>query len=133
MYLADDGSPIPEASTVGPLAAGVPGSPSGLFELHRRYGRTPWPQVVRPAIILARDGFVVSPRLHSAIVHRRAELGRFEESARVWLPGGGPPAIGTVMRLPELASTLERYAAEGPDGVMRGGVATAIVAASGRP
>ena len=35
MYLDKEGEPRPKASLVGPLAAGVPGAPAGLFELHR--------------------------------------------------------------------------------------------------
>src|SRR5882672_62164 len=55
MFRGQDGAPIPGASLVGPLAAGVPGSPAGLFELHKRYGRLPWAEVVAPAVRLARN------------------------------------------------------------------------------
>src|SRR5207249_4134414 len=104
MFRGQDGAPIPGASLVGPLAAGVPGSPAGLFELHKRYGRLPWAEVVAPAVRLARDGFAVSPRLQSAIEYEKDDLARFPETAAVWLPGGGPPQAGTIVRLPDLAA-----------------------------
>jgi gamma-glutamyltranspeptidase/glutathione hydrolase len=129
MFLAADGSPRPEASRIGPLAAGVPGSPAGLHELHRRFGRLPWKMIVQPAIDLARTGFVVTPRLHEALEFARSRLARFEASARVWLPDGQPPPPGTTMRLPSLASTLESYAEQGPSGVMSGPVAAAVESA----
>ena len=72
MYLGADGQPVPGRSLVGPLAAGVPGSPAGLFELQRRFGALPWAEVVAPAVRLARDGFVVTPRLHGEIAAARA-------------------------------------------------------------
>jgi len=126
MFLAADGSPRPEASRTGALAAGVPGSPSGLHELHRRFGTLPWRRVVQPAIDLARDGFVVTPRLHEAIDTARSSLARFESSARVWLPHGEPPRPGAVMRLPALAATLQAYAEKGPMGVTGGAAAAAV-------
>jgi gamma-glutamyltranspeptidase/glutathione hydrolase len=126
MYLDGGGNPVPEASIVGPLAAGVPGSPAGLFELHRRFGRLPWAEVVAPSVRLARDGFVVTPRLHEAIDWEKELLSRFPETAAVFLPGGAPPPPGTMLRLPELASTLEAYAARGPGAIVTGPVAAAV-------
>ena len=132
MYLGEDGEPVREKSLVGPLAAGTPGSPTGLWELHRRFGRLPWPRVVAPAIRLASGGFVVDPHLHDVITGERELLARFPESARVWLPAGEPPRVGAVLRLPALAATLEAYAERGPEAITRGAVAEAVEAASHR-
>jgi gamma-glutamyltranspeptidase / glutathione hydrolase len=130
MFLGPDGSPVPERSLVGPLAAGVPGSPAGLYELHRRFGRLPWKKVVAPAIRLARDGFTVTERLSRAIAEDRTLLARFQETAAVWLPGGEPPAAGSRMRLPRLAKALGGYARDGPRALTGGRAALAIEAAS---
>ena len=131
-YLDGDGAPVPERSRVGPLAAGVPGTPAGLEALHRRFGRLPWRRVVRPAVILAREGFTVSPRLAAAIARHRALLERFPESAAWLLPGGAPPRAGSRMRNPELAAVLEAYARGGADAIARGPVATAVERISDR-
>ena len=132
MYLDAQGQPIENASIVGPLSAGVPGSPAGLYELHKRYGRLPWTRVVAPARRLAADGFRVSRYLHDLLGREetRKLLLRFPESARVWLPGGEPPAIGSLLRLPDLAATLGRYAEQGPRGITTGPVAAAVEKAS---
>lgn len=132
MYLDAQGKPVPEASLVGPLAAGVPGSPAGLYALHQRYGRLPWTRVVAPARRLATEGFPVSRYLHDLLgkEETRKLLGRFPESAKVWLPGGQPPAIGSTLRLPDLAATLGRYAGQGPKGITTGPVAAAVEKAS---
>jgi gamma-glutamyltranspeptidase/glutathione hydrolase len=132
MYLDPEGKPVANASLVGPLAAGVPGSPAGLHELHRRFGRLPWAAVVAPARKLAAEGFRVSRYLHDVIGRddNRPLLETFPETVQVWLPGGAPPAIGSTLRLPKLAATLDRYAAQGPAGITEGPVAAAIEAAS---
>ena len=126
MFLGADGAPLRDASLAGGLAAGVPGSPAGLHELHRRHGALPWQRVVEPALRLARDGFVVSPRLHDAIVRERDLLARFPEAAAVWLPGGRPLEAGARIRLPELAATLAAYSERGPEAIVSGTVAAAI-------
>ncbi len=126
LFLDAEGKPIPERSLVGPLAAGVPGSPAGLYELHHRYGVLPWPRVVRPAIRLARDGFSVSTRLARAIRRHRKLLERFPATAAVWLPGGRAPNPGDRMALPDLAATLEAYAARGPAALNSGPIAAAV-------
>ena len=132
MYLDHNGEPIPEASLVGPRAAGVPGTPAGLYELHRRYGKLPWPRVVAPAIRLARDGFIVTRRLAFELAESTELLRLFPETAAVWLPKGEPPAAGSIMRLPQLATTLEAYAARGPSAITEGPAAAAIELASRR-
>ena len=130
MYLDAEGRPVKDASIIGPLAAGVPGSPVGLYELHQRFGTLAWPQVVRPARLLASDGFVVTTRLRESLAKEQETLERFSETAAVWLPDGRPPAVGSRMRLPALAATLEAYAKKGPRALTEGPIAEAIERAS---
>jgi gamma-glutamyltranspeptidase/glutathione hydrolase len=132
MFLDARGEPRPNASLVGPLAAGVPGSPAGLYELHRKLGRLPWAEVVKPAIRLARDGFVVDRRLEERVANNTELLSRFPETAAVWLPGGRPPVAGSTMRLPELAATLEGYASRGAPAITEGPIAAAVELAARR-
>ncbi len=131
-YLEAERRGIADASLVGPLAAGVPGSIAGLRELHRRHGKLAWERVVEPARRAAADGFRVSRRLHQDLVEERELLQRFPETAAVWLPGGEPPAAGSVQRLPGLAATLAAYARGGPEALTGGAAAAAVEAASRR-
>lgn len=130
MFLDEKGERIPDASIAGPLAAGVPGSPAGLHELHRRHGRLPWSRVVQPAVALATGGFVVTGDLHDVLVREKKLLARFPETASLWLPGGEPLAPGTTLRLPDLAATLTLYSERGPAGITEGPAAAAIEAIS---
>lgn len=130
MFLDAAGAPIPDASTLGGLAAGVPGSPAGYHELHRRFGQLPWRRVVEPAIRLARDGFTVSARTARSLAGERERLGRFAATAERWLPDGRSSGWGERLALPELAATLERYAEQGPAALTEGDAARAIEAAA---
>ncbi|MES1243445.1 MAG: gamma-glutamyltransferase [Acidobacteriota bacterium] len=134
MYLDAKGEPVPYASLRGPLAAGVPGSPAGLYELHRKLGRLPWKKVVEPARKLAAEGFRVDRHLSELIgtEENRRLLGLFPETARVWLPGGKPPEAGSMIHLPELAANLAAYADRGPQALTAGPVAAAVEAVSRR-
>ena len=60
MYLDKQGNVIPGASTVGYRSVGVPGSVAGMVEAEKLWGKLTLRQVMRPAIRLARDGFVLS-------------------------------------------------------------------------
>jgi len=126
MYLDESGEVMPYASIIGALAAGVPGTPHGLFELHRRYGQLAWTVVVTPAARLALDGFPVSRRLHEKLADRKDLLQRFSTTSEVWLPGGAPPPIGSTFSLPALGRTLAAYAELGPDAIVTGAAAAAI-------
>lgn len=129
MFLDAAGNPRFEASLVGGLAVGVPGSPAGLHELHRRFGRLGWQQVVAPAVRLA-EGFTLTDRLVREVTAERDLLGRFPATAAVWLPDNAPPRVGQTMRQPRLAAALAEYGARGPAALTSGPAAAAIVAAA---
>ncbi|MFN6517601.1 MAG: gamma-glutamyltransferase [Nostoc sp. CreGUA01] len=59
MYLDAQGKVRPNASINGYSAVATPGTVSGLYEVHRRYGKLSWQEVVKPAIALAKDGFII--------------------------------------------------------------------------
>jgi len=107
----------------------VPGSVAGLYELHKKLGKKPWKAVVEPAIRLARDGFTVDDYLAKGIARppTLAKLTRFAASAALWVPQGTGVVAGDVVKIPELAVTLERIRDQGPDGFYKGETADAIV------
>ncbi|MDP5015755.1 MAG: gamma-glutamyltransferase, partial [Dolichospermum sp.] len=50
MYLDANGKVRPGESITGYLAVATPGTVAGIYEVHRRYGKLPWKEVVKPAI-----------------------------------------------------------------------------------
>ncbi len=128
MYLDADRNVIEDASTVGHLAVGVPGSVAGLWAAHQRFGTQPWRALVEPAIELARDGFVVHPKLALEVNVAVAKFGSRTNFADYF----GTARGNEVLRLPELADTLERIAEQGPDGFYKGRTADLVVAEMNR-
>ncbi|MDO8545077.1 MAG: gamma-glutamyltransferase [Opitutaceae bacterium] len=109
----------------------VPGLGAGLWAAHERWGRRKWAANVQPAIELARDGFRVLPKTREFFGEQEKKLRRGDaEIARLFLPDGKLPAVDTLLANPDLALTFELYAKHGRDGIYRGPVAEAIVAAA---
>ncbi len=126
MFLDEDGK-VTENAVIGHLAAGVPGSVAGLWEMHREYGSLPWADLVAPAVLLARGHEVDEVRSRS-LASAAPRLNRFPASAEQFLVDGEAPAPGTLLEQPDLAATLMAIAEQGPDGFYRGPVADLIVA-----
>lgn len=128
MYLDASGKPVPDASLVGHLAAGVPGTVAGLWEAHQKYGRLPWRDLVQPAIRLAREGFVPEDQLLRRISESRPDYAGKTNFERYF----GQVDSKNMFRQPELAETLERIAQGGPAGFYTGRTADLIVAEMAR-
>jgi gamma-glutamyltranspeptidase/glutathione hydrolase len=131
MYLDTGGNPIREASLYGYRAVATPGTVSGLDFALTRYGSLGRDKVMAPAIALARDGFVLGEADAAIIAHAAVHLAADPEAARIYLhPDGTAYKSGERLKQPDLAATLERITAHGPDGFYRGPVAAALAAAS---
>ncbi|MFC5436556.1 gamma-glutamyltransferase [Rhodanobacter umsongensis] len=128
-YVNKDGSPNRDTSLNGPLAAGIPGLPSGLAFMSAKYGKLPLTVSVRPAIRLAEDGFHPTGALVHSIAHTRDVLQRYPASAAKFLPGGQVPAVGDLFRDRDQARTLKAFAEQGARGFYTGPVAAEMVAA----
>ena len=118
---------------VGGSTVAVPGVPRGTFELHRRFGRLPWPEVVAPAIRLADTGAPL-PAQHAALLVEVAPAmligaGVDAYSAPDPAAPGGRRVLGAGDRLhhPGLADTFEALADEGPEPLMTGPIGHDLV------
>lgn len=125
-YLDARGEPT-DASLIGHLASGVPGSVAGLAEAHRRFGSMAWEELIAPAIDLAANGFTVTAGLNEVLIAKQEALTRFPETERIFYPGDEPLAVGSTFRQPQLAETLREIAREGKDAFYRGRIADLIV------
>jgi len=67
MYLDKNGNVIPDMSTLGGAAVGVPGSISAIFEIHSKFGTLPIEDLFQPAIKLAQEGFMVTENQSSSL------------------------------------------------------------------
>jgi len=124
MYLDEQGNVIDGSTRYGHLAAGVPGTVAGMWEAHQRHGTLPWSDLVKPAIALARDGFIVHKHLADR-VPSKLELFADRTNFGDYFAG---MTEGALFKQPELANTLQRIADNGHDGFYRGETADLIVA-----
>jgi gamma-glutamyltranspeptidase/glutathione hydrolase len=92
----------------GVLSTTVPGVISALLTMLSHYGTMSFRQVVESALGFARDGFPTYRLLHRTIgsPDRLVNLQKYPDSARVYLPNGKPPALGSLFTQPDLARTL---------------------------
>lgn len=117
----------------GPLSFVTPSAVHGYALAIERFGRLTWRELVEPAIALARAGVPVDWFTTVKAAGAAADLRRYEESRRTWLPDGLPPVCppdrdDTTLPLASLAETLQRLAEAGPDDFYSGEIAHSIIA-----
>ncbi|MGZ3393516.1 MAG: gamma-glutamyltransferase [Isosphaeraceae bacterium] len=140
MYLDSDDKPRPR-HRAGAWAAGVPGTVRGLGLAHARWGKLAWADLLQPAARLARGGFPVSADLAGSLNGQlgeqkntktgrrddRARLADFTESVSAFArPDGAAWKAGDRLIQSDLAATLQRIAAAGPDEFYTGRTAQLI-------
>lgn len=123
MYWDKQGNVIPDMSTVGYKAIGVPGSVAGMAEAEKKWGKLGLAKVMAPAIRLAKDGFPLPWEYAREFQSKR--LAQFPESRRIFQRDGKFYQQGEIFKQPELAHTLERIAAD-PDSFYHGDLAKEI-------
>jgi gamma-glutamyltranspeptidase/glutathione hydrolase len=127
-FLDASGQPLPfRTAVVGGRSVGVPGNLALAASIHAEHGRLPWADLFQPAIHLAREGYTLSKRGHDSLA-RQPDTGAHDPQARAiyYAVDGQPLPIGTTIRNPALASTLEMIAAKGRDGFYKGELAREI-------
>ena len=137
LFFSRDGHADPSMSTSGGLAVAVPGEVRGLGELVRRWGALPFRKCVEPAQRLAARGFPVSWRLAETLgglaekkgANPQPVSGHGSNATFDTIFGGKLFSIGESWRRPDLAWTLDKLRAGGPDAFYKGDVAAAIVKA----
>jgi len=124
MFLDADKQVIKNLSLIGHKASGVPGTVMGLWLAHKKFGSLPWQDLVAPAIHYAETGFTVAENQYQY----RADLLQQLEGKTNFAQYFGAMKAGENFKQPELADTLKRIAAQGPDDFYRGKTAQLLVA-----
>src|SRR5438067_3527575 len=126
MYWDKQGNVIPDLSTVGYKAVGVPGSVAGMVTAEKKWGKLGIQKAIAPAIRLARNGFPLPWEYAREFQGQR--LSQFPETRHVFQRDGNFYHPGEIFKQPELAHTLEGIAAN-PDNFYHGELARHIAAA----
>ncbi|MBT2487240.1 gamma-glutamyltransferase [Streptomyces sp. ISL-96] len=130
----EDGKPIPfaEAMTSG-LGVGTPGTPATWDRVLGAWGTKPVRALLEPAEKLARDGFTVDSTFRSQTAANEARFRDFPDTAKLFLPGGKLPVVGSRIKNPDLARTYDKLGRAGVGELYRGGIARDIVRTVRKP
>src|SRR6478752_1624479 len=123
-----DGTPMDFNTVVNSgLSVGVPGTPALWAKALRDHGTLTWGEALKPAERLAATGFVVDQTFHDQTAQNAVRFSRFPATARVFLPGGQPPAVGSTFTNPDMAKAYRTLRTQGVDVLYRGRLGEAIV------
>ena len=124
MYLDVNGDVIPEKSTLGGLAVGVPGTVAGLVEIHSKFGTLPWEDLVKPAIDLATNGYIVTEKQERSHKSKKDDFIKINGNKTFYAQDF---KAGDTVKNIALAETLKRISKYGAKGFYQGPVAEALV------
>lgn len=116
----------PQLVTSG-VSVGVPGTPATWERALQRWGRKSLASNLQPAITIASRGFVVDDTFRNQTLDNKARFAAISSTAKLYLPNGDAPAVGSVFRNPELADTYREMARNGAGVIYRGLIAREIV------
>ncbi len=107
-------------------SVGVPGTVAGLHEAWKRQGRLPWARLLRPAIRLARAGFVLSENQAASLAEQLPEFRKHGPTLAQFSRNGVPLRAGDKLVQRDLAKTLIRVSNDWTD-FYRGGTARMLL------
>lgn len=111
----------------GMLPISVPGTIDGWFEMHKKFGKLPMPQLLQPTIDYAEKGFPVTELIayywDRSVPILSPQPGDFRGTFTI---NGKAPAKGQIFKNPGLAYTLRKVAKEGRDAFYRGEITRKI-------
>lgn len=115
LFLDENGKAVPWIkAVVGGRSVGVPGILHAFDKAHKEHGKLPWQTLFEPAIKLAEQGFVVSPRLNMLLSKKlNPGLTQLPEAKAYFYPDGEPLAVGSVRKNPKLAALYTNIAKQG--------------------
>jgi len=128
MYLDKEGNFDNKLSITGALASGIPGVPAALSHISKKYGRLPLSITLKPAILLATNGFRVDDKYRLFAKLRINALRKDTEASRIFLINNDVPPINHMLKQPDLAKTLNNIANKGSKGFYSGAIANLLVA-----
>ena len=125
MYLDENKKYLQDKSKTGGLAVGVPGTIAGIFKAHKRFGSLPMQTILRPVILLAKNGFKITEK----------QAKQFNDYSGVFKQVNQEKSIytkkfkaGDVFKNEALASTLQQISDNGRSAFYQGEIAKTLIA-----
>ena len=126
MYLDEKGKANTDLSQNGRLAVGVPGSVSGMFYTHQKFGKLPMADLIQPAIDLAQKGFALTEREANLLNETREDFLKHNSHPTAFTKYI-PWKKGDILVQKELAQTLKLIQKQGQKAFYEGKNAQLLV------
>ncbi|MBO0513235.1 gamma-glutamyltransferase [Streptomyces beijiangensis] len=130
----ENGKPLAFADAVtSGLSVGTPGTPATWDTALDTWGSKSLKSVLKPAERIARDGFTVDSTFRTQTEGNQARFADFPATAKLFLPGGQLPVVGSTFKNPDLARTYEELGRKGVGAIYRGDLGDDIVRTVRKP
>ncbi|MET9046530.1 MULTISPECIES: gamma-glutamyltransferase [unclassified Streptomyces] len=130
----ENGKPLAFADAVSSgLSVGTPGTPATWQKALDEWGTERLGKVLEPAERIARRGFTVDDTFRSQTASNETRFRYFPDTAKLFLPGGQLPVVGSSFKNPELARTYEELGRKGIGTIYHGDLGEDIVATVNKP
>ncbi|MDL5204656.1 gamma-glutamyltransferase [Streptomyces sp. ALI-76-A] len=124
----ENGKPLAFANAVSSgLAVGTPGTPATWQTALDKWGSRKLGTVLQPAERIARNGFVVDDTFRAQTASNETRFRYFPDTARLFLPGGRLPVVGSTFKNPDLARTYRELGRKGVGALYHGELGDDIV------
>ncbi|TYI54242.1 hypothetical protein E1A91_D11G060900v1 [Gossypium mustelinum] len=111
----------------GALSVAVPGELAGLHKAWKQHGRLPWERLVKPAEILARKGFKISPYLRTQMESSKSAILADKGLREVFTSNGELLQVGDICYNKKLAETLRKISIYGTKPFYNGSIGLNLV------
>ena len=108
----------------------IPGCAAGLELMHKKWGKLPWKELVKPAVGYAREGFPLAEKQIVEFGNKFDLVTKDPEAAKIYYPVGKVPEKNAILKNPDLAKTMESMGDKGPQEFYLGEIADKLVTAS---
>lgn len=117
MYLDSLKNVIPNMSTKGATAVGVPGSVAGAIAVHKKFGKLPLVKILEPVIALAEKGVIVTKKQATKLARYTTEFIEVNGDSSKFSVAYKE---GDTIKYKALANTLRRISEKGHSGFYEG-------------
>ncbi|MET7483796.1 gamma-glutamyltransferase [Streptomyces sp. NPDC005538] len=115
------------------LSVGTPGTPATWQTALDQWGSEKLGTVLKPAERIASDGFTVDDTFRSQTAANETRFRYFPDTAKLFLPGGALPVVGSTFKNPELAATYKELGRKGIGAIYHGDLGKDILATVNTP
>lgn len=124
--------PFAQLVTSG-VSIGVPGTLATWDKALKQWGSLSLGKALKPAAELADRGFVVDPTFRLQTLENKDRFAQVVPTAKLFLPNGDAPQVGSLFKNPELAATYKLIGQQGSSAFYRGALAGEMAAVAKNP